>query len=918
MRIPALTLITLLLTLLLASCGSDPTPQEHIERAQSFLLQDDSASAVLELKNALQKDQANGQARWLLGKTYLDQGDVASAEKELERAMWLDWQPSEVTPAYAAALVGVGKFAEVVKLDDTGLTDDAKASLYTSQALAKVAMAENRDARKLIEKTLKLQPDSTGAKLAKAQLEINTGEIETAEATLEEVLESETDNANAWMALGEVQLRQQDVEAAVKSFEEVLKYDPDNAVALYQAALMSLQIEDYKKAEWQVNRLMQLGPKNPSANYLKGFLDVRNGRYEDAVKRLAIAEPLTKEFPQIAFFQGSAHLANGNLEMASEAAARFAALMPASMRGRKLLTTIRLEEGEFVEAEKLIRPVVQAAPNDTVSLQLLANALLQQGKTDEGITMLARVAQLEPDSARAQVSLGAGLLLNGKPEDASLHLETALELDPQYQQADLLLVLSLVEQGKYEEALAAAQELADREPDNPTRLNLTGWIHNRAGDTDKARAAYASVLARLPSDPGANHSLAQMAIAADDLEAAQGYYEAVLRGDNKHLSAMVQLALISGRRGDEAAMVTELERAIELHPRALQPRIMLARYHLSQGRADKVSSTFLGLNDLERADPRVMQLAAAAQVVGTDYSEALFTLEKLNETDPNSVTNLYLTALAAAGSNDQVLAEEKLQRAIELDPNYLPARLAMTKLLLQTGRIEAMQPQLDVLVREAPDNPEVLLLQAAQAHESDDKLTAIQFAQRAQAVRPTTQTTLALGSYYESADNSDGAQNVYRQWLKDNPDDSVIRMKLAFDNMDNISEAQTQYEEILTRNPRNVVALNNLAWIMRDSDPQQALEYARAAADVAPENAAVLDTLAIVELKNGNTEMAMRSIERALDKAPGQPSLMFHRAQIEQAAGQPDKALATLTTLLATKTEFPERDEARALLDSLQ
>ena len=259
-----------------------------------------------------------------------------------------------------------------------------------------------------------------------------------------------------------------------------------------------------------------------------------------------------------------------------------------------------------------------------------------------------------------------------------------------------------------------------------------------------------------------------------------------------------------------------------------------------------------------------------------------------------------------------------LRSAIALEPNYLPARLALTKLLLQRGRIDEMQAQLDVLAREAPENAEVLLLQAAQAHESNDKATAVQFAQRAQAARPTTQTTLALGSYQESAGNAGGAQEVYRQWLKENPDDSTIRMKLAFDTMDKPSEAQKQYEEILARNPRNVVALNNLAWILRNSDPEQSLEYARKAGGLAPNNAAILDTLAVVELKNGNIEKASRSIERALEKAPEQPSMLFHRAQIEQAAGQPEKAISTLNALLALSDEFPEREEAQSLLDTLK
>src|SRR5262249_37690611 len=63
------------------------TAQEHVARAQQFAAADNPRSAIIEFKNALQKDPNLAAARLGLGETELSVGDVQSAEKELERAL---------------------------------------------------------------------------------------------------------------------------------------------------------------------------------------------------------------------------------------------------------------------------------------------------------------------------------------------------------------------------------------------------------------------------------------------------------------------------------------------------------------------------------------------------------------------------------------------------------------------------------------------------------------------------------------------------------------------------------------------------------------------------------------------------------------------------------------------------------------
>ena len=86
MTIARRILCAIILLQVLTACGKGDSVEEHIARASQFIATSEYDSAVIELKNALQKDNQSSEARWLLGKVYLESGDVLSAEKELQRS----------------------------------------------------------------------------------------------------------------------------------------------------------------------------------------------------------------------------------------------------------------------------------------------------------------------------------------------------------------------------------------------------------------------------------------------------------------------------------------------------------------------------------------------------------------------------------------------------------------------------------------------------------------------------------------------------------------------------------------------------------------------------------------------------------------------------------------------------------------
>jgi Tfp pilus assembly protein PilF len=347
--------------------------------------------------------------------------------------------------------------------------------------------------------------------------------------------------------------------------------------------------------------------------------------------------------------------------------------------------------------------------------------------------------------------------------------------------------------------------------------------------------------------------------------------------------------------------------------------VLLARFHLGKGNPERVAPLFANLDERLKQAPDVLRVMAMAQLASQDASAAQFTLEQLLDSTPDSAPVRHMMAMAAAGTGDNKRAALELQKAIGLDENYVPSRLALARMALANQSTAEFEQHMEKLQAIAQHNPDVLLLQAAAKRNNGDIEAARDLSETAFSIEPSTHALIALATYQEAAGDPEGAFDRFASWLDKHPQDTIARMAYA-DNLQlakRLDEAGQQYAEVIKADPDNAIALNNQAWIIRNDNPAKALEYARRASELAPDSADVLDTLAVVEYINKDYPRAQRSIERALKASPQHPSMLYHSAMIAAAAGDKATAKTTLQRLLASKPEFPELADAQALMTEL-
>jgi predicted Zn-dependent protease len=110
------------------------------------------------------------------------------------------------------------------------------------------------------------------------------------------------------------------------------------------------------------------------------------------------------------------------------------------------------------------------------------------------------------------------------------------------------------------------------------------------------------------------------------------------------------------------------------------------------------------------------------------------------------------------------------------------------------------------------------------------------------------------------------------------------------------------------------MALNNLAWLLREREPQRALALAREAHRRSPDNPRFADTYGELLLRTGSPEAAVAVLEPAWQQSDDPGIAVKHARALADGARAAD-ARRVLRSLAGR--EFPERQEADALLERI-
>ncbi|MDJ0927789.1 MAG: type IV pilus biogenesis/stability protein PilW [Gammaproteobacteria bacterium] len=194
---------------------------------------------------------------------------------------------------------------------------------------------------------------------------------------------------------------------------------------------------------------------------------------------------------------------------------------------------------------------------------VLSAALLTGCVTETSGTKLPEAS--DEDAAQANLELGIGYLRQGNLPEAQVKLEKAIEQNPRLPEAHTALAIVYEQLGDLEAAERQYRRSISVSPDDPDAIEALGvFLCRRAGRETEALKEFERALA-IPlsvayTDRASLYANAGICAKRVDLAQAEDYLRLSLRNNPGYSEALLQLADVAHKRGNDLQARAFLER----------------------------------------------------------------------------------------------------------------------------------------------------------------------------------------------------------------------------------------------------------------------------------------------------------------------------------------------------------------------
>jgi putative PEP-CTERM system TPR-repeat lipoprotein len=635
---------------------------------------------------------------------------------------------------------------------------------------------------------------------------------------------------------------------------------------------------------------------------------------------------------------------------------------PNMLAAQMLLGRAYLDSAQPQAAQESFEKAIRLGVHPSEVAVPLAQAMLEQGQEKE---MLAR---FPPESARPDqraemlVLRGHAYKLSDDVRSAFRSFEDARAADPKYFPALRSLIELYIQEGGVAEASKLSSEGVRLAPSDSKAWFLKGLTSQSAGDVPSAIAEYGRAVEANPADYDARRARASLLLALNRDKDAIADIDQLTRDNGKDPRTLYLRATYLSRKGDrkgEREALTEITQELDsiridvLERRAPHLLLLGALSHDGLGALERARTYLERYLRAEPGNIDARKLLASILLSQRDSVRALQVLEAAQKRAPNDpelhamMAGAYTgkqrpelaiqhleKALTLSGSAPQVqatlgmslvktgqvnLGVDHLRRAFDKDPRLVHVGVALALLYVRQGNPQQAIEVAQKVVQRSPNDASTLnLLGVARVATGDRKGGRAAYEQAIKADRAFTPAQLNLGKLDLMEGNDAAARERFLAILSDRPKDAQAMYELAKveDSVGHVPEAIRWLEKARTVNRRNIPAAVYLVDVyLRAGQAKNALEVAKDAEAVAPQDLNVLAALGRAYLAHGDDKLAQEVFTRMGTYAGADPQAQYGIAEYQLRANNPQGAAASLAAALAAKPDFMPAQELLASIE---
>ena len=910
--------LTLAVTLALAGCSGSGDPQKMVASARDYMAQNDTPAAIIQLKNALQEKPDLAEARFLLGKALLTKGDVPGSEIELQKARDLGYATDEVMPLLVRSRIAQGQFKKVT--DEFGkvqlTSPEANAELKTLLAVAWRQQNNEEGFQASLREALQAKPDHAPALIEQARLQAAKSDFVAALATLEAVIAKDPKNADALKFRGDMELHgQSDPQRALASYRASAEARPNFADG--QANVVQLLLGQGKndEAATELDKLVKFAAGRPQTLYLQSQLAYQKNDFKGAQTQIQQLLKINPNIPIGLELAGAIEYQLGGMVQAENLLSRALQASPGLNVARRFLALTYLRTGQVDRAMAALPTDLENQALDPAMLSVAGQVFMVKGEFERAQQLFARASQLDPNNPAKRTSVAISQLMLGKTETALSSLQAIASADDGVV-ADLALINAHMQRREFDQALVAIDAMQKKRATDPLPLQLRGRALLLRNDLTGARQAFTQAQTLKPDYFAATAALAALDMVENKSADALKRLDDVLQRDPKNFQALLVQAEILGRSGGAPEEVAKkLQQAVDAAPSEKMPRLMLVEQFLRRNDPKAALTAAQSAAAAQTEAPEIIDALGRAQTAAGEYNQAMSTFGKLEGLLPNSPLPSLRRSMVNLASGDKTQAKQNLRKALEVQPDLLEAQRNLASLSLDTQQpAEALTISRTVQKQRPKEGVGYIL-------EGDVHAAAKNWDQSADAYRaglkaaPGPELAIKLHTALTLGGKAAEADRFAADWLKGNPKDAALPLYLGDRAIatNKLADAQRLYDRVIALQPRNAVALNNQAWLSGQLGRSDAVTLAERANEVAPNQPAFMDTLAMLLLDKGESARALDLQKKAVALQPSVPLFKLNLAKIHIKAGDKEAARALLTEISALGDKFAGQAEVDKL-----
>lgn len=435
------------------------------------------------------------------------------------------------------------------------------------------------------------------------------------------------------------------------------------------------------------------------------------------------------------------------------------------------------------------------------------------------------------------------------------------------------------------DALASAERWLELQEDSEEALLYVAQLHLRMGDLGDARRAFARLIANAESDPE-ERLLSLIPILSDeDPEDAAKLMWRLARPYRDTSYAQYAVGVMALQAGNLRDAKRSAQRAIELSPEWIRPRLLYARALLLDGDEEAaIDYAARTVGDSARPDPEArLELAIMYLSAGRD-DDALSQVNQVLLEQPARTDALRMLAIINFRLGNLDAARDDFQDLLSsgrytMDALYYLARIA--------DRREEYEQAIS-LYTQVTRGENVMVAQRRASGlmaEQDSEAAAIEHLQNFAEAYPghAMDMLIAEAQLLVALNRYDDALAMYDRLVEYRPKDESIMLGRGelLVRMNRIDDAVEQYRRSLKLHPESAATLNALGYTLADRTTEyfEAARLIKRALKLEPNNPAIIDSMGWVLYRQGKLEEALEYLERAYEQFPD-PEVAAHIVEV--------------------------------------